>query len=206
VPYKVVGGYTGDSTGYTGPGIPDVTRVKNPRQPDTSNYLATNFFKLEFTRLPTVTYFCQRVNLPSLTFSVAERGNPTGVIEKWMGGRYIFEDLAVAFQVDESMKNWLEVWEWMESISPMSVADKVIDGSITPDFFSDATIIITNSVYKPKFRVVFYDIFPTSLSGIDFDSTGSENEPVIATATFAYTHYRIFDWNETPTGHSDRTP
>ena len=47
-------GYTGAGDGYTGPGIPDVTQVTNSRQPDTNNYLASNLFQLEITRLPTV--------------------------------------------------------------------------------------------------------------------------------------------------------
>ena len=54
MPYD--GGYTGAIVGYTGPGIPDITRVSNPRQPDNNNYLATNYFKMEITRLPLVTY------------------------------------------------------------------------------------------------------------------------------------------------------
>ena len=93
----------GRGVGYTGPGIPDVTRVSNPRQPDTNNYLATNHFQ----------------------------------------------------------------------------------------FFSNITIIITNSTYKPKYYVRIKEAFPVSLSGIDFTSIASENEPVIATATFAYMSYDI---------------
>ena len=195
--YTVEGGYTGDWIGMTGDspaGIPDVTRVTNPRQPDTNNYLANNYFKMEFTRLPTVTYFCQRVNLPSLSFTPVEKANPTGIIEKWMGGRYLFEDLTVSFQVDESMKNWLEVYNWMGSISPSWDHGSLISGQYNQDFFSNATLNITNSAYKPKLKVMFHDLFPTSISGIDFDSTSTENEPVIATATFAYTYYTVEEY------------
>tara|TARA_Y100000296_G_scaffold21370_1_gene25303 strand:- start:261 stop:884 length:624 start_codon:yes stop_codon:yes gene_type:complete len=196
------GGYTGEKVGYTGPGIPDITRVSNPRQPDTNNYLSSNYFKLEITRLPLVTYHCQSANLPSLTLTPAEQGNPTGTNIKWIGGRYMWEDFTVSFVVDEDMKNWIEVFEWMEDIAIMTDVKNTMN-NVYPnttkrqnsgqldDYFSNAQLIITNSSYKPKLIASITDMFPTSLSGIQFNSTNTDNEPVIATATFAYTYYTI---------------
>tara|TARA_R100000008_G_scaffold80194_1_gene62416 strand:- start:3487 stop:4128 length:642 start_codon:yes stop_codon:yes gene_type:complete len=202
------GGYTGEKTGYTGPGIPDITRVTNPRQPDTNNYLSSNYFKLEITRLPLVTYHCQSANLPSLSLTPTEQTNPTGTPIKWVGGRYIWEDFTVSFVVDEDMKNWIEVFEWMEDIAIMTDNKRTMNyelnssgyefhrtGRSSPgqlgDYFSNASLIITNSSYKPKLTVHITDMFPTALSGIQFNSTNSDNEPIIATATFAYTYYTI---------------
>ena len=191
------GGYTG-AVGYTGQGIPDVTRVTDPRQPDTNNYLATNYFKLEITRLPLLTYYCQGVNLPSLSLSHAEQGTSTGTNVKWIGGKYTWEELNVSFIVDEDMKNWIEVFEWMEEIAIMSDVKNTMNYNIQgkpkgqlDDYFSNGLLSITNSSYKPKLIVNLIDIFPISLSGIPFNSTNTDNEPVIATATFAYTYYTI---------------
>ena len=181
----------GNTGGFTGPGIPDITRVKNPRQPDTNNYLATNYFRLEITRLPTVTYFCQTASLPSLTLTQIDQPTATGLFPKWIGGKYNFEDFTVSFIVDENMKNWLEVFEWMKDIGTMESLDNAIDRKQTQDFFSDILIVVTNSVYKPKYHIRFKDAFPIALSGIDFNSSSTENEPVIATATFTYTSYDI---------------
>ena len=183
-------GYTGD-TGYTGPGIPDVTRVSNPRQPATNNYLASNHFQLEITRLPTVTYFCQTASIPSLTLTPTEQPTALGLRAKWVGGQYMFEDLTVSFIVDENMKNWIEVFEWMESIGNMEGYNEVIDDRQSVDFFSDILLIITNSTYKPKYYVQFKNAFPTALSAIEFNSTAMETEPIIANATFSYTSYKI---------------
>jgi len=177
--------------GYTGPGIPDVTRVANPRQPDTNNYLATNYFQLEITRLPTVTYFCQSVNLPGVSLSPVDLPTALGTRPKFVGGAYDFEQLSVQFMVDENMKNWLEVFDWMKSIGNMEDYDSVIASSQTQDFFSNITIMIMNSTYKPKYYVRIKEAIPISLSGIDFTSVSSETEPVIATATFAYMSYDI---------------
>jgi len=176
-------GYTGASAG-----IPDITYVDNSRQPDTSNYLANTYFRFEFTRLPTVTYFCQRVNLPALTFTRAELPTQTGLTVKVPGGKYEHEDLTVSFLVDENMLNWLEVYNWMRSIG---VHDEIKETIPYEDRFSDARIVITNSAFKPNLIVKIRGAFPTSLSGIDFDSTAVETEGVIATATFAFTNYEI---------------
>jgi hypothetical protein len=184
--------------GYTGPGIPDVTRVTNPRQPDTNNYLATNYFKLEISRLPLLTYHCQSVNLPTLSLSHTEQGTSTGTPVKWIGGRYTWEELNVTFMVDEDMKNWLEVFEWMEEIAIMTDVKNTMNRKMLgktsgqlDDYFSNAQLAITNSSYKPKVIVNLIDIFPISLTGIPFTSTSMDNEPVTATATFAYTYYTI---------------
>ena len=197
------GGYTGEKAGYTGPGIPDISRVSDPRQPDTNNYLSGNYFKLEITRLPLVTYHCQSANLPSLTLTPTEQANPTGTPIKWIGGRYVWEDFIVSFVVDEDMKNWIEVFEWMEDIAIMTDVKKTMNYSMSPgarkghnygqidDYFSNAQLSITNSSYKPKLTVNITDMFPTTLSGIQFNSTNTDNEPIIATATFAYTYYTI---------------
>jgi len=185
------GGYTGANVGYTGPGMPDVSRVSNPRQPDNNNYLSSNYFQIEITRLPTVTYFCQSASIPSLTLTPVEQPTAFGLRPKFVGGQYSFEDLVVNFIVDEQMKNWYEVYEWMRSIGNMEKYSDTIDRTQTGDFFSDITLTVTNSAYKPQYYVRFKDAFPIGLSSLEFNSSSTENEPIIASATFSYTSYDI---------------
>ena len=45
--------------------------------------------------------------------------------------------------------------------------------------------------YNPMKKVVFKDMFPVGISGIQFSSVVVDTEPVIATATFSYTSYEI---------------
>ena len=181
----------GNTGGFTGPGIPDITRVVNPRQPDTNNYLATNYFRLEITRLPTVTYFCQSLGLPSIGLTPLEQPTAVGLYPKWIGGKYAFEDLTVNFVVDEDMKNWVEVFEWMKDIGTMESLNNTIDRKQTGDFFSDILLVVTNSVYRPNLHIRFKDTFPIALSGFEFTSIATDTEPITASATFAYTSYEI---------------
>jgi hypothetical protein len=46
--------------------------------------------------------------------------------------------------------------------------------------------------------VKFKNIYPTFLSGIDFDSSNTDTETVLATATFSYTHYEIQTFTNDP--------
>ena len=55
---------------------------------------------------------------------------------------------------------------------------------------TEAQLLILSSSYNPIYCVDFKGVFPISMSSIDFDSTVTETEPVIVTATF---QYRSFD-------------
>jgi len=158
-------------------------------QPRTNNYLATNFFQLEITNFPTVTYFCQSVNLPSLTASVVEV--PVvgmGLPVKSPVGRYSYENMSVSFLVDENMENWLEVYNWM---TEMRAFDTDCAEKDYEDLFSDATLKIMDGSYTPIKTVTVQDMFPVGISGVQFSSVVVDTEPVIATATFAFTKYEI---------------
>ena len=72
--------FEGASGGYTGPGIPDITRSNSKKQPDTNNILNTNYFKLVFGRLPTMTYMCQSVSMPSFSLGSVDVPNTLGVV------------------------------------------------------------------------------------------------------------------------------
>ena len=173
--------------GFTA-GVPDLDYSKNPRQPDTNNYLANNFFKLEFTRLPTVTYFCQQVNLPSLTYDAVNFPTTLGIPHVAPGGRFTYDDLVVQFIVDEDMKNWIEVYEWMQSIGVLNDINDTIPHN---DKFSNVKLTVMNSAYNPNLQITFYDVFPIGLSGIEFNSSLPDTIPIVASATFGFNYYKI---------------
>ena len=159
-------------------------------QPETNNYLATNFFKLELEKFPSVAYFCQSVNLPSLTVSTMEVPAPAlGVPIRSPVGRYSYENMSVSFLVDEKMDNWLEVYNWMYDMSTAETDCRVLNPY--DKILSDATLTIMDGSYTPMKRVIIKDIFPVGISGIQFSSVVVDTEPVIATATFAFTSYEF---------------
>ena len=63
--------------------------------------------------------------------------------------------------------------------------------------YSDGTILVLNNNNLSNFDVVFKGLWPTSLSTIGFDVTGTDNDFLTATATFKYTLYEIRNTNTT---------
>ena len=61
--------------------------------------------------------------------------------------------------------------------------------------FSDATLQILNSNYKPSVLINFQDAFPVSLSTLEFDVTTRDYAYFTAEVTFKYTIYNITDPN-----------
>ena len=57
--------------------------------------------------------------------------------------------------------------------------------------YSDGTLIIYNSSFNEISKVHFKDVFPISLSTIEFDATAGDINYVTATATFKYSIYNI---------------
>tara|TARA_Y100000004_G_C8942664_1_gene424815 strand:+ start:656 stop:1204 length:549 start_codon:yes stop_codon:yes gene_type:complete len=156
-------------------------------QPDTVNFLLPDGFRFHMQRLPKMNYFVQSVNLPALEYS--EVRQPTRFVDvKHPGNTFTFPNFDISFIVDEDMETFMEIFNWMKT---MVAIEDLRDVEMGPDNFCDASLFILNSAKNPNFVVNLKSCFPVSLSGIDFNSAISEPEPIIATASFAYTSYDI---------------
>jgi hypothetical protein len=163
-------------------------------QPSENNYLATNFFQLKITRLPLVEYYCQSVNLPSLTIQTQELPVAGfGVPIKTPVGRFSYENLTISFLVDEKMKNWLEVYNWMNDLATSEEVCESLEHTNqgSSGKFSDAQLLIMDGSYRKIKTITIKDMYPVGISGIQFSSIVVDTEPVMASVTFAFTSYKI---------------
>ena len=78
-------------------------------QPTNLNQLNVVSFETNFLRMPSVSYFCQRVNIPGITLSNTIQSTPFANIPI-EGDILEFEDLTIGFIVDEDMQNYLELY------------------------------------------------------------------------------------------------
>ena len=146
------------------------------KQPKNINPLADVQFKFDVAALPNTTFFIQTVNLPGVTLEAQAVATPqlqnltrhTGVIT--------YETLSVTFMIDEYLKNWQEIFEWM-------ISDE--------DKYTSAVLTILSSSMNPTMEIHFREIFPTILSAISFDSTTTDPAYQVATVSFNYTKYTI---------------
>ena len=191
-------GVIGAGTGVKMPGKPDVgdeiaglsggiTSDFLTRQPDNLNPLLTTYFQFSMKRCPHVTFFCQSANLPGISVSVIEQ--PTRFVNiPHAPGVPEFEDLSITFMVDEELNNWLELYEWIRSTVH---TDDYKEYENAPNHYTDATLTLLNSAMNPKIRIEFFNLLPTSLSALEFDSTTTNPEALVGNATFRYTNYEI---------------
>ena len=98
---------------------------------------------------------------------------------------------------DDWIKNSQGVW--IKHGNPSSTPDEVLKQQdaiaraiqLYNQKKSDATLLITNSSYKPKLKVHFKHVFPQYVSGINFAVNAPSSTEAIATVKFAHTGYTI---------------
>ena len=171
------------------------------------NYMSPLGFKLILTKTPKVDFLCQSANIPQISMGTAIQPSYLKDIPV-SGDKVLYDDLNVRFLVDEKMENYLAIHKWITGLgypdslgqySQLRKDDIRTNASASDDGdpryfeFSDATLQILNSNYKPSVLVNFKDAFPISLSTLEFDVSNRDYSYFTAEATFKYTIYEITD-------------
>ena len=173
------------------------------------NYMSPVGFKLILTKTPKVDFLCQSANIPQISMGTAIQ--PTYLKDIPVpGDKVLYDDLNVRFLVDEKMENYLAIYKWITGLGyPESLdqyqqlkkddfrTDRIVGDDGDPRYFnySDATLQVLNSNYKPSVLINFTDAFPVSLSTLDFDVTTRDYNYFTAEVTFKYTIFNITDPN-----------
>ena len=98
----------------------------------------------------------------------------------------------------------MEIQNWMRGLGfPESLKEIYDFQKGNPDIsqpnksqlnlYSDGTLTILNSNNIPKFKLIFENLFPISLTTLEFDATQTDLEYFTAEVTFKYTIYNIRD-------------
>ena len=145
-------------------------------QPKNINPLADVQFKFEVGALPKTSFFVQTCNLPGITLDAQLVATPQLQNFSRHTGIITYEALDVTFMIDEYLKNWQEIYEWM-----IGEENK----------YTSAVLTILSSSMNPTMEIHFKEIFPTTLSAIPFDSTTTDPVYQVATISFNYTEYTI---------------
>lgn len=149
------------------------------------NFLAPNGFKLSLVRFPKVSFYCQAANIPGI--SINDISIPTPFRDYPVAGTETdYEDLVVKFLVDEDMQNYSTIHQWLRKTG----LAETFDTSVNPDE-SQGILEILNSNWRPNITIEYDDLFPVSLTALDFDAADTNVEYLVAQATFKYKIYRI---------------
>ena len=187
------------------------------RQPTKLDYASPTQFRFGIHQLPKVEFFAVSATLPAIALSDVIMPTPYKSVPM-MGDQLTYDNLTVGFIVDEYLENYLSIHEWLTAIgfpktrqqfgdfktntsnTPASARSSASTSSDIGDvqapssanaLFSDATLTILSNKNNPIVEVRYEDIFPTSLSALDFNQNATDVEYLQATATFKYKLYEI---------------
>ena len=178
----------------------------NNSLPKTYDYLRPNAFRFGVKDIPNVSFTCQSANIPDIQLGYAVQPTPFVDIPT-IGDKINFGELAIRFLISEDMSNYLELYRWIVAIGfpkdynqfSTFVKDRPsrfpfvtkMDGTSEILAYSDATLTILDSTNTAKVNIIFKNLFPTSLSALDFDIASGSVEYFTAIASFKYTIFEV---------------
>jgi len=191
------------------------------RQPTKLDYASPTQFKFNVIKLPKVEYFCTSVNIPGISINYVEQQTPLKDIPH-PGEKLKYSDLQVSFIVDENLENYQEIHGWLVGLgfpdnhsdyntlieagkdrfptSKSSVSNEL--GKIrypAPSqgaALSDATLMVLTNKNNPVVEVRFKDIFPISLSNLEYNQQATDINYLTAQVTFKYSIYNFASINK----------
>ena len=180
-------------------------------RPENRNLLSPNGFIFAIDKMRSVDFFCQSAAIPSMSMKGVEQA--TRFNKRYVPGDELeYEPLSLRFLVDENLKNYYQVHNWMRGIAaPKSSKEFTFDrGSVESqnnqptqedfldsnnDWYSDCSLLILSSNYQPVAEFTFHDCFPVSLSTLSFDTSIQDIQYFTAEVFLRYTYfdYTIYD-------------
>ena len=149
------------------------------------NLLSPTGFKLTINRekFANTEYFITSFTIPDITISAVET-RYRNAISFESGEPRAFSDLSFRFAIDEDMKNYTEIYDWIEENS----LNGVNKGQVARHDMILSVMSSHNNVNK---QFQFKDAFPTSLGGVEFNSQSTDVEYLQADVTFRYNEFKI---------------
>ena len=187
------------------------------RQPTKFDYASPTQFKFQLLKLPKVEYFCTSVNIPGVTLSNVDIATPLKSIPV-PGTILNYGDLEMSFLVDENLENYREIHGWLTGLGfprdhkqaktlvdaakdrfpTGGKSDAITDaGKVTGSpmplgpVFSDATLNVLTSKNTANIEVRFSDMFPISLSALNFNQQANDVDYLSASVTMKYKIYEF---------------
>jgi len=164
------------------------------------NFLSPTGFQFSLSKEPKVSFFCTSARIPELSLQTSIQ--PTYLKDLDVPGEKLtYGDLTLRFLIDEDMTNYMAIHNWLTGLGfsettndfvSLTTDDQGLKNQLTEQF-SDGSLSILNSNYRVNTIVKFKDMFPVSLSSLEFDTSASDIQYFTADATFKYTIYNILD-------------
>lgn len=180
------------------------------KQPVNLDFADPTKFRFQCAKIPKVEFNTVQANIPGI--SLTELTQPTRLQQlKIPGNDLTFEDLTIVFTVDENLETYKQIHDWMAGLAqvdsdekyralissgndrmPLSQQSTSTDAgrptNATPDgaIFADGKLLVMSSRNIPIMEINYQDIYPKSLSALDYNQLLTDVEYLTATVVFGY--------------------
>jgi len=187
------------------------------RQPTKFDYAEPTKFRFGVIKLPKVEFFCTAANIPGISLGNASQPTPLKDIPI-PGDKLDYDNLNIQFLVDENLENYREIHGWLTGLGFPKDTEQFrnlqnagsdrfpttksvglnkelgkISKAVQDDggLYSDATLFVLSSKNNAALEVRFRDIYPISLSGLEYNQQETDIQYLTANVTFAYKIYEF---------------
>lgn len=164
-------------------------------QPSNPNFLSPINFRFVMKRSPNLNFFATEANIPGISINAVQQNTPFVNIPR-PGTRLMHEYFKMKFKVDENFQNYLEIFHWVHALGMVNgtfdYAELAKKGTTTGlGVYSDGTLSILDSAKNANMNVHYFDMFPISLSDINFNTEREDVQYAECGVTFAYRKFEL---------------
>lgn len=161
--------------------------------PENTSILQLTKFTFIIPDKPFLKYFCQTVQIPSVSTSEIEIPTPFSATYRH-GEKLRFDPLTITALMDEDLRVWEETYSWLKSLTRPTSFDeyprKTRKDIATPLYF-DGYLTVNTNANNPNIRVKFLNCHPTSIGIVNFDTKVDADSIPTADFTFRYDYFEI---------------
>lgn len=143
--------------------------------PENINFIDPTSYKLVVDRIPNTEFFCRGVSIPTVSVTEATANYKYSNIPM-LADKLSFDSLTVSIMIDEDMKTYEEVYDWIKECT--------LEATNIESVMSDISVVVTNNKNNKAKTFNFNNAFPISIGSLEFNS--SETAPTYLTAEITF--------------------
>ena len=166
------------------------TRGAFANQIENRNFLSPVGFKFTLAKEPKVSFFSNSARIPEINLGTSTQPSYLKDIDT-PGDKLQYGDFSLRFLVDENLVNYMKIHNWITGLGYPETTEQFKKATTDEDglkdreiVFSDGNLHILNSNFNTTAIVKFFDLFPISLSSLEFEATDTDVNYFTADAIF----------------------
>lgn len=154
--------------------------AKQSNLTDNYNFLSPTGFKLVINRekFANTEYFCTSASLPSISLGTIETNFRN--MKGYVPGDVTFDEMTVRVAVDEDLVVYREIYDWINRNRDKRDIE-----------VHDAILLIMTSHTNVNKQIQLKNIFPTTLTTLEFNAQSTDIEYFSADVTFRYDSFNF---------------